>query len=68
MPTPTPTLTTLPPEILLQIADHFLENYLLWKTQLKYLRKATFHLDIYAYINLARMSGTYLLRGGLLED
>jgi hypothetical protein len=51
---PKPSLTTLPPEILLQIADYFLEDYLLWKTQLRYLRKATFHLDLCPYLNMAR--------------
>ena len=53
-PPPKPTLITLPQEVLLNIADHFLSDYLLWKTQLKYLRKATFHLDHCPYINLAR--------------
>lgn len=53
-PPPKPTLITLPQEVLLNIADHFLSDYLLWKTQLKYLRKATFHLDLCPYVNLAR--------------
>ena len=53
-PPPKPTLITLPQEVLLNIADHFLDDYLIWKTQLKYLRKMTFHLDLCPYINLAR--------------
>ena len=53
-PPPKPTLITLPQEVLLNIADHFLSDYLLWKTQLKYLRKLTFHLDHCPYLNLAR--------------
>ena len=53
-PQPRPTLISLPQEVLLNIADHFLDDYLIWKTQLKYLRKMTFRLDLCPYINLAR--------------
>ena len=53
-PPPKPTLITLPPKVIITIADHFLAEYLHSKTQLKYLRKLTFHLDLCPYLNLAR--------------
>jgi hypothetical protein len=52
------TLHTLPQDIILNIADHFLDDYLIWKTQFPYLRKLTFKGDTCPYLNLARTHST----------
>jgi len=53
-PSPT-TLLSLPPELLLMIADYHLDDYLFWECgRFKYLRKITYETHGCSYVSFAK--------------
>lgn len=52
---PKASLLSLPPELLLHIAHHFIDDYLFWRSsRFKHLRKATASLHLCTYVCLAK--------------
>ena len=50
-----PTFLSLPPEILLMIANYYLVDFLFWEnSRFKYLRKITYERNLCTYLTLAR--------------